>query len=81
MTLEQMQTEGQTLLKPTVMKNQWSREHPHHAKVAQDIMDAMWEAQIKDLDQHTADTWKAAYEAGHADALRTIPVFESNNLK
>ena len=33
------------------------------------------------LDQHTANTWKAAYGAGHADALRTIPVFESNNLK
>ena len=27
------------------------------------------------------NTWKAAYEAGHADALKTIPVFESNNLK
>ena len=63
MTLEQMQKEGQTLLKPEVFQNKWSREHPHHAKVAQDIMDAMWEAQIKDLDQHTANTWKAAQEA------------------
>jgi len=80
MTLEQTKKAGKELLKPTVLQNQWSREHPWHAKVAQDIMDAMWKVQIKDLDQHTANTWKAAYEAGHADALRTIPVFESNNL-
>jgi len=65
MTLEQMQQEGRDGLRAEVKK--WPQ------------MDALGTSDH--LDQHTANTWKAAYEAGHADALRTIPVFESNNLK
>ena len=47
----------------------------------EDMSNAVFTRLCIKSDQHTIDTWKAAYEEGHADALRTIPVFESNNLK